>query len=110
MEERRDAVGRVVHQPVLDGGSAVAQHVRVAGLLHGELREVADAVGYQLAALRRVESAVLTEEFVHIHTLELGDTLFLRHLGIQLIYLLFDVDSRATTGHQCTCAHQDRFV
>ena len=35
--QRRYAVGRVFHQPVLHGSHPVAQHVGVSGLLHGEL-------------------------------------------------------------------------
>ena len=67
MQEGGDAVGGVVHQPVLDGYRTVAQLVGVAGLLHAELREVADAVGYQFAALRGVELSLLVEQVVHIH-------------------------------------------
>ena len=69
------AVGRVVHQPVLDSCHAVAQHIGVAGLLHGKLREMSDAVRYQFTALGRVELPLFVEQFVHIHTLELGDAL-----------------------------------
>ena len=37
VQEGRDAVGRVVDEPVLDGGSTVAEFVGIARLLHGEL-------------------------------------------------------------------------
>ena len=101
MAEGRDAVGCVVHQPVLYGSHAVAQHIRVSGLLHGELREVADAVGNQLAALGCVQLSLFVEEVVHVHTSQLGDTFFLRHLAVEFIDLLLQVGGGAAACHQC---------
>ncbi len=91
MEEGGDAIGGIVLQPVLHGDHHIADGVRIAWLLEGKLREVADAIGDQFATFRGVELSLVVEEFVHIHTLELCDALFLRHLGIELINLLFHI-------------------
>ena len=101
MTKGRDAVRRVVHQPVLNGCHAVAQHIRVSGLLHGELREVADAVGNQLAALGCVQLSLFIEELVHVHASQLSDTFFLRHLAVEFINLLFQIRGGAAACHQC---------
>ena len=52
---------------------------------------MSDTIGNQFATLRRVKLSLFIEEFVHIHTLQLGDALLLRHLGIEFIHLLLDV-------------------
>ena len=91
MEEGGDAVGGVVLQPVLHGHHHIADGVRIAWFLEGKLREVADAIGNQFATFRGVELSLFIEEFVHIHALQLGDALFLRHLGVELINLLFHI-------------------
>ena len=101
MQESRDAIGCVVHQPVLNGDGTVTKHLRLTGLLHTELREMADTIRNQLPTLRRVQLALLVEEFIHIHTPQLGDALFLRHLGIKLVNLLFEIDVRMTACKQC---------
>ena len=101
MTQRRDAVRCVLHQPVLDGGYAVAQLVGVAGFLHGKLREVADAVGDQLAAFHRVELPLLIEEVVHIHTSQLGDALLLRHLVVEFVNQLVGVNGSTAACHKC---------
>ena len=93
MQEGRNAIRRVVHQPVLNGNRPVAKHIGVARLLHAELREVAYAVGYQLTALGCVEFSVFVEEFVHIHAPKLGDALFLRHLVVEFVDLLFHIST-----------------
>ena len=106
MQQRGDAVGGVVHEPVLYGGSAVTQLVRVSGLLHAELREVSDAVGNQLAALGRVEFPLLIKEVIHVHTLQLGNALLLRHPVVEFIHFLFHVCCCATTCQQCSQARK----
>ena len=55
-----------MHQPVLNSDGTIAQIIGVSGLLHAELREVADAVWYQLAALGCVELSLFVEQVVHI--------------------------------------------
>ena len=47
-----------------------------------------------------VQLALFVEEFIHIHTPQLGDALFLRHLGIKLVNLLFEIDVRMTASKQ----------
>ena len=103
MEQCRNAVGRMVHQPVLHGSHHVAHHIGVARLLEGILREVADTVRYQFATLRSIQLTLLVEELFHIHALQLGDTLFLRHLLIQRIHLLLNihVGDRLTACQKC---------
>ena len=89
MEESRNAVGCVVHQPVLESSHHVAHAVRIARFLEGILREMTNAVGYQLTALCGVQLSLLVEELFHIHTLQLSDALLLGHLLIECVYLLF---------------------
>ena len=100
VHESRYAVGRVVHEPLLHGCHPVAQVVRVAWLLHAELREVADAIGNELATLRGVQPSVLAEEVVHIHAFQLCDALLLRHPAVKFIHLLFHVCCVVATCQQ----------
>ncbi len=79
---------RVVHQPVLDGGNAVTQYIGIQRSLAGILREMANAVGNQLAALVGVKMSLRIEELIHIGTAQLCDALLLRHLLIESIHLL----------------------
>ena len=107
VEQCRYAVGGVVHQPVLNGCSPVPQYVRVSWLLHSKLGEVADAERYQLTALGSVQPSLLIEKLVHIHTSQLRDALFLRHLGIELIHLLLHIHRLRTARREhcqpCQC-------
>ena len=57
---------------------------------------MSDAKRYQFATLGCVELALFVEELVHIHALQLGDALLLRHLLIELVNLLLYVDSGVT--------------
>ena len=97
MKEGGNAVWSVVNQPILNGGHTVAKGVRVGGLLHSELREMADAVGYELTAFGGIQLSLLVEKIIHVETLQLGDTFFLRHLAVELVYLLVDVDGGIAT-------------
>ena len=91
MEQCRNTIGGVVHQPVLHGSYHVAHHIRVAWLLESILREVTDTIRYQLTALHGVQLSLFVEEIFHIHTLQLGDTLLLGHLLIERVHLLFNI-------------------
>ena len=97
VQEGRNTVGRVLYQPLLHGCRTVAQLVGVSGLLHTELREVSDAVGNQFAALRLVQLPLLVEQFIHIHTPQLGNALFLRHLVVEFINLLLHIRCSAAS-------------
>ena len=101
MEEGWNTVGGIVHQPVLHSHHLVADVVRVARLLQGKLREVSDTVGNQFATFRRVEIASLIEEVVHIHTPQLCDALFLRHLLVEFVDPLFQIGSSRASGQKC---------
>ena len=105
VEQGRNTVWCILHQPVLNGGHTVAQFIGVTRFLTGILREVADTVGYQLTAFHRVQPPLVVEELVHIHAPQLGDTFLLRHLVVQFVYLLFCVYGGTTACQQCTHAH-----
>ena len=90
VEECRYAVGGVVDKPVLDCSHTVAKHVGVGGLLACILREMANAVGNELSALHGVQLSFLVEQLVHVCASQLCDTLLLRHLVVEGVYLLFD--------------------
>ena len=107
VEEGRYAAGRIVDEPVLQGCHTVAQLVGLARYLTAILREVADAVGDDFAAFRRVQLSLLVEELVHVHTPQLGDALLLRHLRIELVHLLLQshVGCGITSRQQCCHTH-----
>ena len=106
MQKGGDAVRGIVDEPVLDGGSTVAQQVGVAGLLHTELREVANTIGDQFAAFGSIQLSLVAEEVVHIHALQLGDALFLRHLAVEFIHLLLDIHSGVAACQQYCHTHK----
>ena len=107
MQQCRDAVGRMSNNPLLHGSRPVTNLIGVTGLLHGKLREVANAVRYQLVALGGVEPSLLVEEHVHIHTSQLGDTLLLGHPLIEFIHLLFHICLLTSDSQQgCTGQRQ----
>ena len=83
-------------EPVLDGSHTVTQYIRIGRLLHSELGEMTDAVGNQFKTLDRIQIPLIIEQIVHIHTSQLGDALFLRHLSVKLVNLLFHIDIRIT--------------
>ena len=58
------------------------------------------AVGYQLATLCGVQMAGLVEEFVHIHTAQLGNTLLLRHAIVEFVNALFQVGAGGCAAGQ----------
>ena len=91
MEQGRDAVGRMLHEPLLNSRHTVAQHVGFYLLLTGILRKMAYTVGYQLAALVGVQTSLLVEEVVHIHAAQLGDTFLLGHPIVKFIDCLFHI-------------------
>ena len=62
---------------------------------------MSDAVGNQFTTLGRIQLALFIEEIVHIHTLQLGDTLFLRHLVVEFVDLLLYICCRVTSCHNC---------
>ncbi len=105
VEQCRNAVGSMVHQPVLNGCHTITQHVGIHLFLTGKLREVTDTIGYQLTALGGVQLSLLVEELVHIHASQLGDTLFLRHLAVKLIHLLLQIGRSTTSCEKCGHAH-----
>ena len=105
MEKGRNAIGRMVHQPVLDGSHTIAQHVGVQGFLTGILGEMAYPIRNQLATLGCIQLSLLIEEIVHKHTFQLGDALFLRHIEVKLVYLLFHVGSGVASYHECSHTH-----
>lgn len=88
MKECRNAMWRVVHQPVLNGGNAVTQYIGIQRSLAGILREMTNAVRNQLAALVGVKMSLRIEELIHIGTAQLCDALLLRHFLIESIHLL----------------------
>ena len=91
MEQGRNTVGRLRHQPLLNGCHTVAQHIRVHLLLTGILRKMADTIRYQFATLSGIQPALLVEEVVHIHATQLGDTLLLGHAFVELVDCLFHI-------------------
>ena len=99
VQEGRYPIGGVVHKPILDSNGPIAKFIWIAWLLHTELREMANTKRYQLTALSGIQLPLLIEEFVHIHTPQLCDPLFLRHFLVELIYLLFHIYSCVTTCH-----------
>ena len=106
MQQRRNTIRGVLHEPFLDGCRAVAQVVGVTGLLHAELREVAYAVGNQLTAFDCVQMPLVVEQLVHVHTAQLGNALLLRHLVVELVNLLVYVcGGGSTASHKCGHAH-----
>ena len=105
MQQGGNAVGRVVDEPILNGSSPVAQLLWTTGLLHGELREMSDAIGYQLSTLGSVQPSLLVKELIHIHTLQLGNASRLRHPVVEFVYLLFHVFRFLTTGQKQSEAH-----
>ena len=109
MEEGRNTVGGIMHQPVLHSHHLVADVIGVARLLESKLREVSDTIGNQFTTFHRVEIASLVEEVVHIHTPQLGDALFLRHLLVEFIYLLFHVRGSRATSQKCGHAYHYKF-
>ena len=100
MQEGRNSIRRVVYQPVLNCHSTVAQLVGVSGLLHTELREMSDAVGNQFLAFCLVQFSLLVEQIIHIHTPQLGDALFLRHLAIEFVNLLLHIWGSTTSDQK----------
>ena len=87
----------MVYQPVLNGCRMIAQFIGVSRLLQTELREVSDTEGNQFTALRRVQFPLLVEQVVHIHTLQLGDALFLWHLVVEFVNLLLQIGGSTTS-------------
>jgi hypothetical protein len=100
MTESRNTIGRILDEPILDGGDTVSQLIGISGFLHGKLGEMSDTVWYQLATFCRIQLSLLIEQHIHIKTLQLGDTLLLRHLSIELIHLLLDIDTTITSHCQ----------
>ena len=88
MEEGRDATGRIFHQPLLQSCHHISQKIRISLLLKSILGEMPNTVGYLLTTFCSIQLPLLVEEIFHIHTSQLGNALFLRHLAIELVNLL----------------------
>ena len=97
MEQRRNTVGSIVHKPLLQLGHTVTQIIGITRLLQSELREMPYSIRYQFTALNRIQFALSVKEHVHIHTLELRNTLLLRHSVIQAVYLFLQIISVVTS-------------
>ena len=100
VEQGRNTIGRMIHQPFLDGRYTVAQHIGIHGFLTGKLREMTDAVRNQLSALRGIKLSLLIEEVVHIHTSQLSNALLLRHPVVEIVNLLFYFRGFSSTTYQ----------
>ena len=60
-------------------------------------------------AFCRIQLPLLVEELVHKHTLQLGDTLLLRHLTVQFVNLLVDVNSSIASRQKCGNAYYNEY-
>ena len=88
MEEGRDAIGRIFHQPLLQSCHHISQSIGISLLLKCILGEMTNTIRYQLTTFCSIQLPLLVEEIFHIHTSQLGNALFLRHLAIELVNLL----------------------